>query len=145
MDAFDVRPGLGIGPFNLGMTRADAIAAADTAGLTTAPFRRGSTGPVGLVIAGLLFIHVDAVDEVEEIEVALSDDMAIVWQGLDLRAPAREVVAAFDQIAAADATDREFPASMNYPAIGLSLWKEGKPGRPLTGRFEAVLVRRPVW
>jgi hypothetical protein len=137
MDAFEVRPGLGIGPFDLGATLADAIAAAERAGLTTALFRRGSSGPIGLVVADLMFIHVGATDEVEEIEVALSPEMAVVWQGLDLRGPARDVAAAFN--ATADATDREFPALMNYPTIGLSLWRDDKPGRPLSGVFEAVL------
>jgi hypothetical protein len=125
------------------MSRGEVRAAANRAGFLVSPFRRGPDGPEGMQVAGQLFIYFDSTDRVEAVEIATTGEIPVVWQGLDLSGPAREVVAAFDMIATPDSADPEFPATTCYPAIGLCLWKEAKPGRPLTGAFEAALVRRP--
>ena len=79
MDTFDVRPGSGIGPIAIGMTRADAVEAAERAKLSAAPFSRGSTP--ALVIDRDLFAYLDGDDRVEEVEVAINSDRAAIWVG----------------------------------------------------------------
>lgn len=143
MDAFEVRPGKAIGPFRIGMTRDGAADVANALGLTV----EAGSGPGRerrWRVGHQLFLYFDAADAVVEIEAALTNGIPVVWRGMRLDLPARMVVAELDAIAAADDTDWEFPATTCYPRIGLCLWMDAKPGEPLTGSFESVLVRLPV-
>ena len=115
-DTFDVRPGSGIGPINIGMTRADAVDAAERAALTAAPFTRG-TRPA-LVIDRDLFAYLDGDDRVEEVEVAINSDRAVIWDGIDFALDPAIVAAALDEIAEPDRTHPDYPSSIDYGDLG---------------------------
>ena len=144
MDAFDVVPGEGIGPFRIGVTHDEAAATADAVGLTVErTMVRAPPGGDTWVVEEQVFVYFDNLGRADAIEAALRDGKTVTWRGLPLDSSAREVVAALDTIAEADRTDREYPGSTCYPRIGLCLWMDAKPGAPLAGVFESVLVRRP--
>lgn len=138
-DCFEVRPGRGIGPIDLGMTMAEASTAAS--GLGVSAFTKGASSAIQ--VAGQLMVYFDN-DRATEIEVAIPRnpaDRAVRWQDIDFAKAATEVGSAIDEMAAPDDTDPEFPATRAYPTLGLSLWQEAKPGTLESGPYEAVLVR----
>ena len=144
VDAFEVVPGERIGPFRIAMTRDEAAAEAEAAGVPLErTMVRALPGGETWIVDQQVFVYFDQVGRANAIEAALRDGKPVTWLGMPLDSAAREVVAAFDAIAEADRTDREYPASTCYPQIGLCLWMDAKPGAPLGGVFESVLVRRP--
>jgi hypothetical protein len=129
------------------MTRPEAQDAARTAGLAVAPFKRWEDSPDVLVIAEQLQAYFDDDDRVEEVETRLPSqdgDLSILLGTLDLSGPAEEVAAGLDRLGDPDRSDREYPATRCYPALGICVWKDSKPDEWRDGPFESVLVRRPL-
>jgi hypothetical protein len=140
---FEVRPGAGIGPIEIGMTREQARAAATAAGLSVCDFRRGGgEGPPDYFIADQLFAYFDDGDHVEEVEVAVGGDHAVTCLDLDLAAPFAHVIAEMSAIARIDKTNPD-PAGCAFPEIGLDFWSESGPSKAPKLPVEAILVRRP--
>jgi hypothetical protein len=145
VDRFEVRPGEGIGPITIGMTRSEALEAAASAGLSAMSIVKSPTAPEALVIERQLFAYFDPDDRVEEVEVAVprdQDDRGVMWNDLDFALDPGAVTGALDEIAKPDREDAEYPATSCYPDLGLALWKDAKPNDWLDGPFESVLVRR---
>jgi hypothetical protein len=139
---FDVRPGAGIGPIEIGMTRQEALAAALADGLQARDFRRGRSwkdGPPDLLIGDQLFAYFEDGDRVVEVEVAANFGRPVSCLNLKLAAPYAEIRFAMQAIARLDETNPEFPSSCAYPEIGLDLWSEAEDGDPV----QAILVRAP--
>ena len=140
---FDVRPGAGIGPIEIRMTRQEAIAAALADGLPTLDFRRGKAwkpdGPPDLLIADQLWAYFEDGDRVVEVEVAANGPHPVACLNLDLAASYAEIRLAMQAIARADETDPEFPSGCAFPEIGLYLWSEAEDEEPV----QAILVRAP--
>ena len=143
----DVRPGVGIGPIEIGMSRADAIAAATAAGLTVEDFRRGlGPGKPDLAISKQLFAYVDNSGTVEEVEVAVptqGQELAVTCLDLDLTASYGVVLGRMASIARVDETDPEYPGTSVFFELGLSLWADATAEDLPDVRVEAILVRRP--
>ena len=145
MDRFEVRPGEGIGPITIGMTRSEAFEAAENVGLTAASFVKSPTAPEALVIERQLFAYFDPDDRVEEVEVAVprdQDDRGVTWNDLNFALDPGAVASALDQIAQPDKEAVEYPATRCYPDLGMAVWKDGRSDDWLDGPFESVLVRR---
>jgi hypothetical protein len=130
VDTLNVRPGIGIGPIEIGMSRSAAIAAASAAGLTVKDFRRGSgPGKPDLVINGQLFAYFDGDGMVEEVEVAVPTvvrELGVTCLGLDLTASYEVVRDRMSAIARVDETDPDYPGTSVYFDLGLSLWADAK-------------------
>jgi hypothetical protein len=138
---FDVRPGLGIGPFQIGMTRDEARAAAEAASLSVRDFRRGGgVGPPDFFIAEQLFAYFEDGDTVTELEVALKGHRQVTCLDLDLGMPFRTVIQVMQAIAHLDETDPD-PAGCTFPEIGLALWSESGPVKGGDRPVDAILVR----
>lgn len=140
-----MRPGEGIGPITIGMTRSEAVEAAESVGLTATSFVKSPTAPKALVIERQLFAYFDPDDRVEEVEVAVPrdpDDRDVMWNDLDFALDPGAVTGALDEIAQPDKEDLEYPATSYYPDLGLAVWKDARPDDWLDGPFESVLVRR---
>ena len=123
MDTFDVRPGSGIGPITIGMTRADAVESAERATLSAAPFRRGSTP--ALVIDRDLFAYLDGDDRIEEVEVAIHSERAAIWEGSTSVSTQRQSNLLSTSFRWPNRTHPDYPSTIDYPGLGLSVWKEG--------------------
>ena len=149
MNTVTVRPGIGIGPIDIGMARSDAIAGATAAGLMVEDFRRGpGHGKPDLVINGQLFAYFDGAGRVEEVEVGLSADeeaeFAVVCLDLDLAASYEAVLRRMSAISPVDDTDPEYPGTSAYPELGLVLWADAKAEDLPDVTVETILVRRPA-
>jgi hypothetical protein len=146
VDAFAVRPGEGIGPIAIGMTRSRALQAANDVDLRVASFVKSTTEPEALAIERQLFVYFDSEDQVEEIEVGITSDgtmRAVLWDGIDLTLDSDDLIRTLDAIAQPDRADAEYPASSYYPDLGLALWMDATAEDWVEGRFESILVRRP--
>lgn len=125
MDTFDVRPGEGIGPIAIGMTRLEALEAAKDAGLSVMSFVKSPNDPEALAIEQQLFAYFDRDDWVVEVEVAVptqGNRPRVMWGGLDFAQSPNELTKALEGIAQPDRTDTEYPATSIYPGLGLSVW-----------------------
>jgi hypothetical protein len=142
----EVRPGAGIGPIDIGMTRGEARSAAVAETLSVDDFRRSHEGVAGLpdmVIGGQLFAYFEGGDRVVEAEVAVSGPLRVTCLDLDLSAPFPDVIDAMATHGRVDPTDPAFPASSVYPELGLALWADSKPRDLAEVAVEAILVRSP--
>jgi hypothetical protein len=148
VDELLVRPGRGIGPIELGMTRSEVTIAALAAGLAVEDFSRGSGPKTDLVINRQLFVYFDADDRVLEAEVGVpeSGDAALIpvsCLGLPLAAPYDEVLRRLHAVARVDETDPEYPGTSAFLDLGLVLWAEVKADDVADTCVQAILVRRP--
>jgi len=143
VERFEVRPGLGIGSIDIGMSRSSAIAAATADGLTVEDFRRGpGSGKPDLFIGSQLFAYFDADGAVEEVEVAIpssSRELAVECLGLDLDASYASVRRQMSAIGRRDEADVESGAT-SYPELGLMLWADAGPEDFADVRVQAILV-----
>ena len=142
----DVRPGNGIGPVDIGMTRDEARAAAATSKLGVHDFRRAEAdkredGPPDLYIGGQLFAYFSGGDRVVEVEVAVSGPLPVTCLDLDLRAPFADVLEAMAEHGRVDRTHAEFPSTSAYPQLGVVFWADLKPADLAIEPVEAILVR----
>jgi len=144
--AFEVEPGVGIGPVRLGMTRDQVIEAAAAAGLSCRPLKRWPDRPEVLIVADQVQAYFGSDDHVEAVEAATHEslDFRLRCDGVDLGDPSPTVKARLDELAEADTSDPGFPASFCYLSIGLCLWKDTKPSDWADGPFESVLVQPPA-
>jgi hypothetical protein len=147
IDVLDVRPGAGIGPIDIGMSRADAIEAATLAGLIVEPGTSGTVdGPPDLMIRGQLLAYFDADDFVAEVEVAIpsgnTDELPVTCLNLDLTASFETVLRHMASIAQVDKTKPEYPGTSVFRELGLSLWADARAEDLPDVCVEAILVRR---
>ena len=142
----EVEPGVGIGPVRLGMTRDEVIEAAATAGLSCQPLNSWPHRPEVLIIANQVQAYFTGDDHVEAVEAATYESLEFRLQcdGVDLGDQSPTVKARLDELAEADTSDPDFPASFCYLSIGLCLWKDSKPADWADGPFESVLVQPPA-
>ncbi len=146
LDMIQVYPGKGMGPFRLGMTRDDALKAAASAGLSTSSGQRWIGTEPSLFAGHQIQLHFkgDLLIEMEVSEPGLPGNVPVLLGDIALlRDGAQDV---FDRVRAlgrVDVGDSEYPSRAYFPDIGLTLWREGKPGEPLSGTFEAVGVSMP--
>jgi hypothetical protein len=153
MRRYEIRPGRGIGPIRIGMSRADAERAMGTTGQAVQSFVRGQQGPPVLAIErNSLQAYFDDADRVEGVEIyggagdsrALGVEPAFSarYRGVDVfRTPASELVAVVSRDAPSDPAASEDPGvTFEFPSIGLSLWRQTDEQTPF---FETVYVSRP--
>jgi hypothetical protein len=144
-ERFVVRPGTGIGPIDIGMSRSSAIAAAIADGLTVVDFRRGpGLGKPDLFIGSQLFAYFDVDGAVEEVEVAVpttSREIAVECLGMDLSASYEAVRNQMSGLGHVDAASRD-PGTSAYAELGLVLWADAGLDDYEDVRVEAILVRR---
>src|SRR6476469_3550870 len=110
MEWFEVRPGEGIGPLTVGMTRSEAMDAVEGAQFSSERFVKSPESPDALSIERQLFAYFDLDDRVEEVEVAVPrgpNDRGVRWNQLDFALDAGAVAAALDETARPDSTDPE--------------------------------------
>ena len=138
----DVRPGSGIGPIEIGMTRDEVITAAKNWELAAVDFRRtGAEDRPDLLLGGQLFAYFQDGDRVAEIEVAVSGPRPVVCLGIDLAGSRVELLAQVAALDRMDENDPEYPSVAAFPEIGVSFWTDS--GIEGEGRIDAALVRTP--
>ena len=138
---FDIRPGSGIGPISIGMTREEALAAVADAGLAVQDFRRAvRSGPPDLYISDQLFAYFEEGDRVEEVEVSVCGAHPVLCLDMDLTASFAEILARMKTVARVDETDPD-PSVRVYPEIGLAFWSESGPDEEAP--VQAISVCRP--
>ena len=142
-----MRPGEGIGPLQLGMTRKDAMTAGLAAGFAVDAFARAGGPKTDLVLSGQLFVYFDAAGRVDEVEVAVPQGVdprrvPVSCLGLPLAAPYDELLRRMRDRARADERDPEHPGTSAYPDLGLVLWADTKTEDLAEVRVQAILVRR---
>lgn len=161
MNAYDVEPGIGVGPVRLGMTRSEAHSALEQLGLEVRSVRRWATSrpeaPPVLMAEGASFqVYFGEEDRVDEIELGgppnddrehgARPDLVARWMGLDVfETPAVDIVRLMADVAQADTEHLEYPATYDYPTAGVSFWRSDKPAahrEEVTPYFESVLVKR---
>ena len=140
----DVRPGAGIGPISIGMTRDETRTSAAAMGLSIADFRRGSTsdGPADLRFGDQLFAYFESGDRVVAVEVGVRGPLAVICLDLDLGASYADVMRAMKVHGNVDETDPEFPSTSVFFELGLTLWADVKPVDMSEFPVQAILVRR---
>jgi len=135
-----VRPGVGIGPIEVGMSRADALRAATVEGLTVSDFRRArGDGPFDLLVGDQLFAYLGDDGLVTEAEVAVGGPHPVICLDLDLAAANLEILARMKAVSPVDETNPEYPWVCDFPELGLSMWFEAGS----EGSVDAILVRAP--
>jgi len=151
LQLLEVRPGVGIGPISIDMTRDEARAAGSGAGLQASDFLRGAgqadqptSGSMDLSFGGQLFAYFHGGDLVEEVEVAVSGPLPVALLDVDLRASYSDVLRAMRAHGPVDATHHEYPSTSVFPELGLSLWADVIADDMSEVNVEAVLVRRSV-
>jgi hypothetical protein len=147
LDVLDVRPGEGIGPVDIGMTREQVQAAAAAAGLHVRDFSRTGKGSSDLVVNGQVFVYFDKGGKVYEAEVTVpseEDDLLlpVTCLDLDLTASYEDILGRVAPVARVDEADPEYPAASPFPELGLVLWADVKPEELAEARVESILVRR---
>ena len=144
----EVRPGESIGPFVLGMSRVEVVAAAAQIGLDLHEFQHPTAPRPSMQIGGQINVHFDDAERLLEIEAATPSDPSdarVMWGSIDLGRSALEVARRLDELAEPDRSHPEFPGSRAYDSLGLALWQDAKPGQLADGPYEAVLVRRAAF
>ena len=131
------------------MTRDEARAAGDGAGLQAADFKRGAgladlptSGSTDLSFGSQLFAYFNGNEVVEEIEVAVSGPLPVALLDVDLGTPYADVLRAMQAHGRVDETDPEYPSTSVYVALGLSLRADVTADDMAEVSVEAVLVRR---
>ena len=149
---YKIRPGNGIGPVEIGMSRDEAKRAMEKTGRRVESFVRWENTPPVLAMQENSFqVYFDRSDRVKEIEVmGPSSDgqgfgeeppFAALYGTVDVfRTRASKLVDVVSQDAAPDPTAEEHGAAFAVPTIGISLWRESTEETPF---FETVLVHKP--
>lgn len=149
--SYEIRPGKGIGPVQIGMLRRDAQAAMRETGEPVESFVRWQGTPPVLAMQENAFqVYFDAADRVEGIEVMgptsqwqnLGEQprFEALYRGVDVfRTPASKLVEIVSREARLDPDGEEPGATFDFPSIGLSLWREVEEETPY---FETVSVSR---
>jgi hypothetical protein len=139
----DVRPGHGIGPIQIGMTRSEARDAARDAGLAVEEFRRGGgDGPPDFVIGRQLFAYFGEDGTVDEVEAGVSGPQRVAYGALDLTSSYAGVLEAMKPLGQVDETHPEYPSTSVFSELGLSLWADVGPQDLADALVAAILVRR---
>ena len=151
MDTYEVRPGSGAGPVEIGMSRQDAERAMEATGHQVKSFVRWPEAPPILAMQANSFqVYFDHSDRVEAVElmgpgsdgqsfgeeppfVALYGDVDV------FRTPASELAEVVSGDAQPDTGAEDHGIAFTFPTIGLSLWRATDEDTPF---FETVLVRR---
>ena len=153
IDRYEIRPGSGIGPVRIGMSRGAAERAMRGTGQPVTAFVRGQTPPAVLAMHENAFqVYFDTSDRVEAVEVmgpsvdvqGRGDEpvFVAVFDGVDVfRTPATKLVEVVSRKAAPDLEAAEDPGiTFEFPTLGLSLWRQTDEEGPF---FETVYVSRP--
>jgi len=149
--AYEIRPGQGIGPVQIGMSRDEARRAMQATGQTVDTIDRGDPRQA-LVMQGNGFqAYFDASDRVHAVEVmrpyldmhsiAGRPPFAARLGDVDVfRTPATHLVRIVSRVAPTDPHGEDPGVTFEFPTIGLDLWREGIEDTPY---FETVYVSRP--
>jgi hypothetical protein len=143
---YEIRPGKGIGPVQIDMSREEARRAMQATGQSVVSFERQMLG----MHAGAFRIHLDAADRVESVEVvrgtatALQPGEVLPFAALlgdvdVLRTPATDLVAFVSRNTKLDPNSDDPGVTFEFPTIGLGFWRETDDEGPF---FETVYVSR---
>lgn len=149
---YEIRPGDGIGPVEIGMSRAQAERAMRRTGHAVDSFVRWPAEPPVLAMERNAFqVYFDRADRVVGIEVmgATSDgqhegvepEFTALYDGVDVfRTPARRLVEVVSRRARAKPVVTEAGSTLTFPALGIALWRMVVEDAPY---FETVVVDPP--
>lgn len=149
---YDIRPGDGIGPVAVGMSRAQAQRAMTATGQPVDSFVRWPQSPPVLAMERNAFqVYFDRADRVDGIEVmglprdgqshGLEPEFTALYGGVDVfRTPAERLVEVVSRRAGAKPVVTEFGSTVTFPALGIVLWREVVEETPY---FETVGVDPP--
>jgi hypothetical protein len=149
MDVYKIRPGSGVGPVQLGMSRDDAKRAMGTTGHKVESFDRWQRSPPVLAMQENSFqVYFDGSDRVEAIELmgpssdgqSFGDEppFAAHYGDVDVfRTRASELADVVSRDADPDKEAEDHGVAFTFPTIGISLWREGTEDTPF---FETVSV-----
>ena len=149
---YEIRPGDGIGPVEIGMSRAEATRAMKRTGRAVDSFARFPAEPPVLAMERNSFqVYFDHADRVSGIEVmglprdgqsqGLEPEFKALYAGVDVfRTPAKRLVEVVSRRAKAQPVIEEGGGAVEFPALGVGLWREVVEGTPY---FETVGVDPP--
>ena len=149
---YEIRPGEGIGPVEIGMSRAQAERAMKATGRTVESFVRWPESPPVLAMERNAFqVYFDRADRVNGIEVmglprdgqsqGLEPQFTARYDAVDVfRTPAKRLVEVVSRRTRAKPVVREFGSTVEFPALGIGLWREVVEETPY---FETVGVDPP--
>lgn len=130
MIEFEVRPGDGVGPLKLGMTRAQARQAMgdEPESFHKTPQLKGSHPVDAWFEAGFQVFYTGSPPAVSFIELSRDSGFrARCWEVDVFATPAEKVVHAFSQHAELDISDPELGCSYHFPALQVRLWRPFEP------------------
>jgi hypothetical protein len=145
-ETYEIRPGRGIGPVRIGMSREEARLAMQATGQSVVSLERQMLGMHG----GAFRIHLDATARVESVEVVRGTPTALqpgeelpfaaLLGDVDvLRTPATDLVALVSRKTKPDPNGPDPGVTFEFPAVGLGFWRESPDEGPF---FETVYVAR---
>ena len=149
---YEIRPGDGIGPVEIGMSRAQAERAMTATGQAVDSFMRWpAEAPVLAMERNGFQVYFDRADRVNGIEVmgltrdgqsqGLEPEFTALYDGVDVfRTPAKRLVEVVSRRARAKPVVTEFGSTVTFPALGIALWREIVEDTPY---FETVVVDPP--
>lgn len=149
---YEIRPGDGIGPVEIGMSRAEAERAMKATGQAVESFVRWPQSPAVLAMERNAFqVYFDRADRVNGIEVmgltrdGQSDgrepEFTALYDGVDVfRTPAKRLVEVVSRRAKAKPVVTEAGSTLTFPALGIGLWRMVVEDTPY---FETVGVDPP--
>ena len=150
---YEIRPGDGIGPVEIGMSRAEAARAMTRTGHAVDTFKRWpKESPPVLAMQGNSFqVYFDRADRVNGIEVmgptsdgqheGLEPEFTARYEGVDVfRTPAKRLVEVVSRRAGAKPVVTEAGSTLTFPALGIALWRMVVEDTPY---FETVVVDPP--
>ena len=147
---YEIRPGKGIGPVQIGMSREAARLAMQASGQAVAAPRHGDPRPMLESHRGAFRVHLDAAGRVQAVEVVRGSREALrpgerlpfvaVLDDIDvLQTPATDLVALVSRKTKLDPHSDDPGVTFEFPTIGLGFWRETSEQGPF---FETVYVSR---
>ena len=150
-DRYEIRPGKGIGPVKLGMSRDEARHAMQARGQRVVSLDRGDPRPALAMHGNGFQVYFDAADRVHGVEVMRPYSAALrpgerlpfaaELEDVDVfQTPATDLVALVSRKTRLDPDSHDPGVTFEFPSIGLGFWREGIEHARF---FESVYVDRP--
>ncbi|MEM7385417.1 MAG: hypothetical protein AAF514_10775 [Verrucomicrobiota bacterium] len=130
MRVFEINPLVGAGALTFGMTREEVLKAWGVG--EPDPFNRSDTEIDGF-LGNAVQVNYDEAGRVKFIEFARDDDVAAIYNGMDLlRTPAAEVIEKISKQASFNPDDFELGYSYQFPDLELRFWRQAEENRFFT-------------
>jgi hypothetical protein len=149
LKTFEIRPLIGVGPVRFAMTCPEVRAALGKPSHVRTAHTLGSVEfpETDYFFRNSFQVTYDAEGTVEFIELGKYYGFVATYEGVDLlRVNANEAVALVARKAAIDESDGEYPMTVIFPELELSLWRECRPEDDPAGidgrQFSAVGLGR---